>query len=326
MTENINLPDVVEDIMKAVVQIVTPSGQGTGFFIREDGLVITNKHVVAKDVFVKVKTKDGKEYDGQVCKGDTSTDYAFLFTNAPCKKVLNFADSDNVRVAESVVAIGHPFGYDYTVSEGIVSAIERHDVVPGLKSVGFLQLDAGINPGNSGGPLLRKSGEVLGMITMTLMNAKGVSFAIPSKIIKEAISEIEPISKEEALSMIYCNVCGFSNENDSKYCKKCGAAVSIPVRPPGVGDVSKPPVVAEEGVDIEGPTISCPTCSAINATDVSYCKKCGTSMPKSSGSGKKAVDAKAASETTDSIQEVECSACGEKGAKGSYCGKCGALL
>ncbi len=170
MTEGLSLPDVVEEIMKAVVQIKTPGGQGTGFFIRDDGLVITNKHVVGNDVFVKVRTKEGLEYDGQVCKGDSTTDYAFLFTNAPCKKILSFADSESVRVAETVVAIGHPYGYDFTVSEGIVSAIERHEVVPGLNSVGFLQLDAGINPGNSGGPLIRKSGEVLGMITMTLLD------------------------------------------------------------------------------------------------------------------------------------------------------------
>ena len=321
--KNIDLPDLVERIMQAVVQIKTASGQGTGFFIRDDGLVITNKHVVGKDVFVKVSTRDHIEYDGQVCMGDPSTDYAFLFTNAPAKKVLSLSDSDSARVAETVVAIGHPYGYDFTVSEGIISAIERHEVVPGLNSVGFLQLDAGINPGNSGGPLVRKNGDVIGVITLTLIDAKGVSFAIPSNIIKKALDGFKNLSKEEALQGEYCTVCGFLNEVGEKYCTKCGATWIAPVRPPGFNDVRQSPLMADGNVLSED-AVACSTCGAYNTPTEKYCNKCGAALIHKAQS---AVQSNVSSSQTASInEEVACTSCGTVGLKNAYCSKCGTKL
>ena len=321
MSDGKSLPDVVEEIMKSVVQILTPAGQGAGFFVRDDGMIITNKHVVGTSTFVKLKTVDGREYDGQVFRGDTARDHAFLYTNAPMGKVLALGDSDSVRIAETVVAIGHPYGYSFTVSEGIVSAIERHEVIPGLNAVGFLQLDAGINPGNSGGPLIRKTGEVIGMITMTLLHAKGVSFAIPAKILNDSLKIMTPLTREDALARRYCGICGMLNGRESRYCEKCGAALKKAERPAGYYDVQGPPIPPGEPGNGKGAPALCPVCGSSNKSSEKYCLQCGAAL--AAGPGGPEIRAAAAG---ISPLPVTCAVCGTAGTAGTYCAKCGAQL
>lgn len=233
MSETKSLSDVVEEILNAVVQIKTPAGRGAGFFVRDDGMVVTTRHIVGAGTFVKLKAADGAEYDGQVIWSDPSRDHAFLYTNAPALRVLILGDSDSVKPAESLVAVGHPYGNRRVVSEGLVSSVSRHEVAPGRNAVDFLQLDAGINPCNCGAPIIRKSGEVIGMITLGLLQAKGVSYAIPAGIINDSLKIMASLTREEALARRYCGICGMLNGRENRYCEKCGAALKKPERPAG---------------------------------------------------------------------------------------------
>lgn len=323
MDNNNNLSSVVEEILPAVVQIITPKSQGTGFFLSDSGLIITNKHVVSEYIYVKIKTYDDKEYDGQVFLGNPSLDYAFIFTNAPVKKTLKFVDSSSVKIAEKVVAIGHPFGYSFTVTDGIISTIARQSVVPGLNSIGFLQLDLDINPGNSGGPLIRPNGNVIGMITLAIIKAKSIAFAIPSNYLLETYQNIENLQKTDLLSDIYCFKCGHLNKKGKIYCDKCGTKISKPKRPSGFGDVLKPPVFAESGKNIEGPTLACKICSAINSVDKKYCGRCGAVLPETKTFGK---TIKKTTIPANLEGEIKCATCGQTNKNQRYCSKCGSLL
>ncbi len=153
-------------------------GQGSGFIISTDGYVITNAHVVQRADEVLVTLTDKREFKAKVIGTDERTDVAVLKIDTTGLPKLNIGDSDKVRVGEWVLAIGSPFGFENTVTAGIVSAKSRDtgDFVP------FIQTDAAVNPGNSGGPLFNTKGEVIGINSQIFSGNGGylgISFAIP---------------------------------------------------------------------------------------------------------------------------------------------------
>ncbi len=170
------------------------TGAGSGFFITSDGLILTNKHVVA-DTSAKytVLTSDGKQYDAKVVATDPINDLALVkiqITNAP---TLKFADSSKIQIGQRVIAIGNSLGeYSNTVTTGIVSGIGRNVTAGGEGTSeqleGVIQTDAAINPGNSGGPLLNVYGQVIGVNTAIDQQGQLVGFAIPSNDASQAIS------------------------------------------------------------------------------------------------------------------------------------------
>ncbi len=168
---------------------------GSGFIISSDGLIVTNNHVVAEADEIKVTLQGkSKQYDATVIGRDTETDLALLRIDAgQSLPVLEFADSDNARVGDWVVAIGNPFGLENTVTAGIISAKGR--VIGAGPYDDFIQTDASINPGNSGGPLLDLSGKVLGVNTAIVASGQGIGFAVPSKMAKSVIAELKENKK-----------------------------------------------------------------------------------------------------------------------------------
>ena len=153
-------------------------GLGSGFIISADGYVITNAHVVQQADEVTVTLTDKREFKAKVIGTDERTDVAVLKIDATGLPKLSIGDSDKVRVGEWVLAIGSPFGFENTVTAGIVSAKTRDtgDFVP------FIQTDAAVNPGNSGGPLFNTKGEVIGINSQIFSGSGGylgISFAIP---------------------------------------------------------------------------------------------------------------------------------------------------
>lgn len=153
-------------------------GKGSGFIISADGYVITNAHVVQRADEVTVSLTDKREFKAKVIGTDERTDVAVLKIDTTGLPKLNIGDSDKVRVGEWVLAIGSPFGFENTVTAGIVSAKSRDtgDFVP------FIQTDAAVNPGNSGGPLFNTKGEVIGINSQIFSGSGGylgISFAIP---------------------------------------------------------------------------------------------------------------------------------------------------
>ena len=165
---------------------------GSGFVIKENGTVITNNHVIQNAEGIFVKFTDGKEYEAKLIGTDPVSDIAVLKIQSDKKfPAVNFANSDEAKVGDWVIAIGNPFGLGGTVTQGIVSAINR-DINMGRYD-NFIQTDASINQGNSGGPLFNMDGEVLGINTAIFSNSGGsvgIGFAIPSNFAKNVIDQL----------------------------------------------------------------------------------------------------------------------------------------
>jgi serine protease Do len=164
-------------------------GAGTGFIIDSNGYVVTNEHVVHDADEVRVKLSDEREYQADVIGRDSKLDIALLkLRDAHDLPAVHLGSSDKLRVGESVVAVGNPFGLGQTVTLGIVSAKQRRiDAGP---YDDFIQTDAAINPGNSGGPLFNGRGEVVGINTAIRPGANTIGFAIPIDAVKDVLAPL----------------------------------------------------------------------------------------------------------------------------------------
>jgi serine protease Do len=164
-------------------------GGGSGVVISADGAILTNNHVVENASRVEVSFQDGRHFVAKVIGTDPATDLAVLRIPAKGLPAVRFADSDAAQVGQWVIAIGSPFGLDYTVTAGVLSAKGRGGL--GANEIeDYLQTDASINPGNSGGPLINLRGEVLGINTMIIGHASGIGFAVPSNLARKVSSEL----------------------------------------------------------------------------------------------------------------------------------------
>jgi serine protease Do len=166
--------------------------QGTGFFISADGYVLTNNHIVENAVKVTVFTVSGNEYEAKVIGTDSKTDIALLKINAKDLPSIELGDSAELRIGEWVLAIGNPYGFEHTVTAGIVSAKGRQFETGTFQD--FIQTDAAINRGNSGGPLINMRGQVVG-ITSSIYTPTGgnigIGFAIPSNMVKKVVAQLK---------------------------------------------------------------------------------------------------------------------------------------
>jgi S1-C subfamily serine protease len=180
-----------------VVTVTRGNGQGSGFVIDRQGYLLTNAHVVDASGPITVSFSNGDRVDAQLVGADQSTDVAVLKVNEPSDALrpIPLGDSASVQVGDPVVAIGNPFGYDRTITSGIVSAVARQIQSPnGYPINNAIQTDAAINHGNSGGPLLNMQGEVIGIssqIADSGVNANvGVGFAIPIDLVKSVAADL----------------------------------------------------------------------------------------------------------------------------------------
>lgn len=164
---------------------------GSGFILTEDGLIVTNNHVIEKAAEITVTIGKDSEYAAKVVGADPKTDVALIkITPKEKLKPLQLGDSDNLQVGEIVVAIGNPFGLSHTVTQGIVSAKERSTIGAGPYD-NFIQTDASINPGNSGGPLLNLEAKVIGINTAIVAGGQGIGFAIPINLAKNIVKQLQ---------------------------------------------------------------------------------------------------------------------------------------
>src|SRR5213075_2413150 len=161
--------------------------EGSGFIVRPDGYIFTNFHVVEGAEHVDVKLKDGREFKAKVVGTDEKTDIAVIKIDAANLPVVQFADSETVRVGQFAFAIGAPFKLDYTFTYGVISGKGRSKLIAtgGYSISDYLQTDASINPGNSGGPLCDIDGKVVGMNTLINGLNRGLGLAIPSNLTNE---------------------------------------------------------------------------------------------------------------------------------------------
>ncbi|MEO7922878.1 MAG: trypsin-like peptidase domain-containing protein [Chitinophagaceae bacterium] len=219
---------IIEQYQKAIIQIATTGGTGTGFYVKEYDMIVTNDHVVADTTEVTIAGKAFDKALTRVWYTDRKHDLAFLEApkNIELPEVL-LGRYEQMKDGDAVVAIGHPYGLNYTATQGVISKVDR--IREGLK---FIQIDAAINPGNSGGPLVNMNGEVIGVNSFIIKGGDNLGFALPVNYLREALQLYLP---NKGLASTRCFSCDFlvtsSNIDSGKYCPSCGTEVKLPEIP-----------------------------------------------------------------------------------------------
>jgi serine protease Do len=162
---------------------------GSGFIVRNDGYIVTNRHVVHGASKIKITLADKRVFEGKVVGTDNFSDLAVIKIEAANLPVVQLGTSGTLRPGDFVIAIGSPLGYDHTVTFGIISAVGR-TVTDINGNINFIQTDAPINPGNSGGPLINLDGGVVGVSTAIQANAQNIGFCIPIDVAKSVIDDL----------------------------------------------------------------------------------------------------------------------------------------
>lgn len=190
--------DAAARIGPSVVQVRSVGGSGkyreglgSGIIVDRSGYVLTNAHVVGNTREPQITLADGRRVTARLVAADRRLDLALLrFHPLPDVEPVEFGDSDRLRPGQFVVAVGNPYGLGWTVTLGVVSAVNRS--IPTGQTVldGLIQTDAAINPGNSGGPLATLDGKVVGITTAMLAGGQGIGFAIPSSVARQAFQQM----------------------------------------------------------------------------------------------------------------------------------------
>lgn len=223
---NKTISEMIEEVSNCVVGIsklknngssiflkdgTTKLGLGTGIIVSENGYILTNEHVSgAKYSNCYVTLENGKNYNANVVWSDSDLDLSIIKINAKGLPYVTLGDSDNIKVGETVYAIGNPIGFEFqrTVTSGIISARDRTIKIEEEEKSSYMedliQTDATINPGNSGGPLINVEGKVIGINSVKITSAEGIGFATPINLIKPILkSYTEQDNFEEASLGIY---------------------------------------------------------------------------------------------------------------------------
>ena len=259
-----SLADVHDSIKDAVVTIELPDGSGSGFAVRADGILATNRHVIAGHTKARVSFVDGNDTTAQVVQSFRDVDLAFLLTEEPIRQVLPLHNGEELRVGQDVFAVGNPSSLGHTLTKGTISALNR------LKDgVRYIQTDTAINPGNSGGPLCDLDGQVIGMATWgqkydsQRTPIEGLNFALPASIIKAKLALLP--EKSELLKTLYCPVCGGINA-EGKYCGTCGVELALYIEE------------ATKNSKKRAFLKTCPVCQTRAQKGQQHCGHCGSSL------------------------------------------------
>lgn len=200
-TGALSLQEIYEKSIPSVTSIICDSGSGTGVVLTKDGYILTNYHVIEGARRVEVLLSDGRQLPATTVGRDQISDLAVLHISANDLTPASFGNSEQVRVGDAVVAIGDPLGVELrgTMTDGIISAINRDVVTDQGRTMTVIQTNAALNPGNSGGPLINVYGQVIGINTMKIgdnmasAGVEGLGFAIPSTTVKDIVDQLMTI-------------------------------------------------------------------------------------------------------------------------------------
>ncbi|MBS1616749.1 MAG: trypsin-like peptidase domain-containing protein [Bacteroidetes bacterium] len=220
------IQEIIERYQNAVVQIATREGTGTGFFLKQWQLIATNNHVVRGQKQVSIKGNHFEKQITPVLFTDERYDLAFLAPPADTDPFpeLKLGDYSKLHDGDEVLAIGHPYGLNYTATQGVISRVGR--VQQGIR---YIQIDAAINPGNSGGPLVNAAGEVVGVNSFIIKGGDNLGFALPALYLKENLDLYVP---QRGTLVIRCAACrSLMTQTElelGKYCSNCGLEIAFP--------------------------------------------------------------------------------------------------
>jgi serine protease Do len=200
------------------------ASSGSGFVIRQDGYLVTNAHVVSDAERIQVKLHDGRRFEARLVGLDERVDLALIKIETTGLPVAELGDSNRLRVGEFVLALGHPFGLEQTVSFGIVSR-KGAPLLIAAPGFDFIQTDAAVNPGNSGGPLVNMAGEVVGVNSMAARNGS-IGFAIPVNLVKGLLPQLAEKGRVE-WGWLGVSIGEISEEDQAKYNLKEARGVLI---------------------------------------------------------------------------------------------------
>jgi len=215
-----NTQAILEKYIENIMQIMTPYGTGTGFII--DDLIITNSHVVSGLKEVVISSKKIKRTIATVVYDDPYYDLAFIKYNFEKPKIALKLSSNMVEDGDTTVAVGHPYGLNYTATEGIVSRASRLQ-----GDLEYIQIDAAINPGNSGGPLLNDNAEVTGVNTFIIQNANNLGFALPYFYLQDALDSFKAQKYDAIIKCPSCKNLIKEKIIANDYCPECGVKLEV---------------------------------------------------------------------------------------------------
>ncbi len=244
--------EIIEKYKDVVIQIATPFSTGTGFYLKDHDVIVTNEHVVRDSKEVAI---DGNSFDKTIARvlfSDPHHDLAFLAP--PDKKDFQNVQltQDPINDGDRVIAIGHPMGLKYTTTQGIVSNATRH---MDEKDLNYIQTDAAINPGNSGGPLVNDQGYVIGVNTMIFSNSNNLGFALDVSYLKSALSDYKENYGKIGSRCHSCSNLVFEDTIDAGYCPHCGSKIKLPsdlddYQPTGISSTLEK-IISDAGHDVK---------------------------------------------------------------------------
>jgi serine protease Do len=220
------IQEIIERYQNAVVQIATKTGTGTGFYLPAYDLIVTNNHVIRDQRQATIKGRMFEKQLSRVVFADEKYDLAFLMppVNVHDFPDLKLGEYSELQDGDEVLAIGHPYGLNYTATQGVISRADR--VQQGIR---YIQIDAAINPGNSGGPLVDNEGEVVGVNTFIIKGGDNLGFALPVSYLKEALDQYVPLRGQVVIRCPSCSTLVTQETLDSgKYCPNCGTKIEFP--------------------------------------------------------------------------------------------------
>ncbi|GJM32348.1 MAG: protease [Saprospiraceae bacterium] len=218
------MKEIIEIYREVVIQIATPYSTGTGFYLSEANLIVTNEHIVRDNRQVAVEGCKLEKQLAQVVFIDQRYDLAFLAVdNSDDLPTVPLGTSSLVKEGDPILAIGHPYGFKYSATQGIVSNTlhEKNDI-------NYIQHDAALNPGNSGGPLVNTKGEVVGVNTFIVRDGNSIGFSLPVSYLHEALKEFSKFPGEIGTRCFSCSNLVTEKNIDNGYCPHCGAKITLP--------------------------------------------------------------------------------------------------
>lgn len=216
--------EVIERYRRIVVQIATPYSTGTGFLLSKEGIIVTNEHVVRNNPEVVIESEVLPRQSARVMFTDPRLDLAFVEAPTVAEEAeAPLLQNTDLKAGDPVIAVGHPFGLRYTVTQGIVSNVHHIQ-----NDLAYIQHDAALNPGNSGGPLVDAQGRVAGINTFVIRNGQRIGFSLPTSYLLEALEAFRAGKGKVATRCPACQSVVFEDTIQEGYCPHCGAKVELP--------------------------------------------------------------------------------------------------